>query len=107
MPKPEKHVFICTQMRPPGHPRGSCAQYRTMEVFQKFMQVVQEQNLHEKVTVTGSGCLGPCAQGGCVLVYPDSTLYVGVTTNDVAEIVEQHFVNNEEVTRLKASKAAW
>ena len=26
MPKPEKHVFICSQARPAGHPRGSCAE---------------------------------------------------------------------------------
>ena len=22
MPKPQKHVFVCAQQRPPGHPRG-------------------------------------------------------------------------------------
>ncbi|AIP36804.1 ferredoxin, 2Fe-2S domain protein [Paraburkholderia xenovorans LB400] len=25
MARPERHVFVCTQNRPPQHPRGSCA----------------------------------------------------------------------------------
>jgi hypothetical protein len=25
MSRPKKHVFVCAQQRPPGHPRGSCA----------------------------------------------------------------------------------
>jgi hypothetical protein len=38
MPKPSKHVFVCAQTRPPGHPRGSCGQLGSTAVFQTFMQ---------------------------------------------------------------------
>ena len=38
MPKPIKHVFICTQTRPPNHPRGSCALNGSNAIFQEFLQ---------------------------------------------------------------------
>ena len=38
MAKPVKHIFVCTQSRPPGHPRGSCGANGSMVVFQEFMQ---------------------------------------------------------------------
>ena len=33
MSRPERHVFVCTQERPPGHPRGSCGARRSAEVY--------------------------------------------------------------------------
>ncbi|HIE80041.1 MAG TPA: (2Fe-2S) ferredoxin domain-containing protein, partial [Nitrospinaceae bacterium] len=26
MPKPSYHILVCTNSRPPGHPRGSCSE---------------------------------------------------------------------------------
>ncbi|MDX1810799.1 MAG: (2Fe-2S) ferredoxin domain-containing protein, partial [Gammaproteobacteria bacterium] len=45
MPKPEKHVFVCVQQRPPGHPRGSCAEKDCASVMQKFAEEVQKRML--------------------------------------------------------------
>lgn len=107
MPKPLKHVFVCSQARPPGHPRGSCQQKGGSEVLQAFWAELQKRNCWDKVAITYSGCLGPCDSGTNVLVYPDSVLYNGVTAADVVEIFDTHLLGGEPVARLKAPESLW
>lgn len=107
MAKPEKHVFVCNQARPPGHPRGSCQAKGGNEILQTFWQQVQAGNLWDKFSVTYSGCLGPCDAGPNVLVYPEGVLYGGVSKDDVPEIIEKHLLGGEVVERLKVSEHIW
>lgn len=107
MAKPQRHVFVCSQSRPPGHPRGSCQQKGAGEVLQAFWAELQKRGAYDKVAITYSGCLGPCDYGTNVLVYPDSVLYNNVTTADVAEIFEKHLIGGETVARLQAPEAVW
>ena len=90
MPRPEKHVFICTQNRPQGHPRGSCAANGSAEIINEFMNQIQGRNLFEKIGLTNTGCLGPCMMGPSVLVYPDGVLYGRVSKDDVTTIIDHH-----------------
>lgn len=107
MPRPEKHVFVCVQQRPMGHPRGSCAEKDCAAVMQKFLDEVQKRMLFEKISVTNTGCLGPCITGPSVLVYPEGVMYGGVTADDVTEIFDKHLVGNEPVERLKVPEEVW
>ncbi len=107
MPKPVKHVFVCSQSRPEGHPRGSCAQKGGSEVLQTFWQALQQRNAYDRIAITYSGCLGPCDQGANVLVYPEGILYGKVTKEDVAEIFDSHLVNDIPVERLRVSAEVW
>ncbi|MFO1234273.1 MAG: hypothetical protein U1E47_04070 [Rivihabitans pingtungensis] len=45
MPKPKKHVLVCVQGRPPGHPRGSCQANGCNDVAQAFSNEFQQRNL--------------------------------------------------------------
>jgi (2Fe-2S) ferredoxin len=107
MPKPQRHVFVCSQQRPPNHPRGSCAASGAAPVLQAFWAEQQKRQAYDKVAVTYSGCLGPCDGGPNVLVYPEAVLYSGVTVADVVEIFDQHLEAGQIVERLKAPAAAW
>ena len=107
MAKPQKHVFVCAQTRPPGHPRGACAHKGGSEVLQAFWQELQQRNLYDRVSVTYSGCLGPCDQGANVLVYPDGVLYNRVSVADVAEIFDTHLLGDTPVARLQAPAEVW
>ena len=40
-----------------------------------------------------------------MVVYPDAVWYGGVTASDVAEIVDQHLVGGQPVTRLRLAEA--
>ncbi|MBT3014474.1 MAG: (2Fe-2S) ferredoxin domain-containing protein [Candidatus Thiodiazotropha sp. (ex Clathrolucina costata)] len=107
MAKPEKHVFVCTQSRPLGHPRPSCSQKNCTEVAEEFFWHLQEMQLFEKVQVTTTGCLGPCSEGPSVLVYPEGVMYGGVRKEDVATIFDEHLQNDKPVARLQMSKEFW
>ena len=107
MPKPERHVFICSQARPPGHPRGSCAAKGCRAVADEFMRQWQARQLFTRIAITQSGCLGPCQLGPGVLVYPEGVLYSQVSVQDVSEIFDQHLLGGEPVTRLLAPPEIW
>ena len=107
MPKPAKHVFVCTQSRPPGHPRGSCGASGSTVVFQEFMQQFEQRQLWGRFAVTGSGCLGPCGSGSNILVYPEGIMYGGVAKEDVAAIIEEHLLGDKPVERLKVAEEIW
>lgn len=107
MPKPEKHVFVCSQSRPPAHPRGCCAAKGANDVLQAFWQELQKRNLYDCINVTFSGCLGPCDGGPNVLVYPEGVLYRGLTKDDVAAIFDEHLLGGKPVERLRAPAEIW
>ena len=107
MPRPEKHVFVCVQNRPLGHPRPSCGQKNCAEVAEEFFWHLQERQLFEKVQVTTTGCLGPCSEGPSVLVYPEGVMYGKVQKSDVSEIFEQHLQNGKPVERLLMAEEFW
>lgn len=107
MPIPEKHVFVCTQSRPMGHPRSSCAQKGCGEVIDEFLWQLQQRNLFGRIQVTATGCLGPCSEGSNVLVYPGAVMYAGVKKENVAEIYDQHLVGDQPVEALRMSKEFW
>ncbi|MEW7979780.1 MAG: (2Fe-2S) ferredoxin domain-containing protein [Candidatus Sedimenticola endophacoides] len=107
MPKPEKHVFVCMQNRPAGHPRPSCGQKKCEEVAEEFFNHLQLSQAFEKVQVSTSGCLGPCNDGPSVLVYPEGVMYGGVSKEDVADIFNDHLLNNKPVERLKVPEEIW
>jgi len=107
MPKPEKHVFVCSQARPPGHPRSSCAEKNANEVFNEFLTQLEKRQAFTKVQVTPTGCMGPCSEGPTVLVYPEGVMYGGVSKEDVNEIFENHLLGDKPVERLFMSKEYW
>jgi (2Fe-2S) ferredoxin len=107
MSHPARHVFVCSQQRPPGHPRGSCAAKGAAPLLQAFWGELQKRQAYEQVAITYSGCLGPCEGGPNVLVYPEAVLYQGVSTADVPEIFEKHLLGGEPVQRLVAPTSTW
>ncbi|MCX8049197.1 MAG: (2Fe-2S) ferredoxin domain-containing protein [Methylohalobius sp.] len=107
MPKPIRHVFVCTQTRPPGHPKGSCGQRGCGEVFQNFAQKFEQELLYGRYALTATGCLGMCELGPVVLIYPDGVLYAQVQPQDVSEIVTKHLEQGTPVERLLAPETIW
>ncbi|HEX6827698.1 MAG TPA: (2Fe-2S) ferredoxin domain-containing protein, partial [Burkholderiales bacterium] len=54
-----------------------------------------------KVRVNSAGCLDRCAEGPCVVVYPDGVWYTYVDKEDIDEIIREHLVHGRQVERLK------
>lgn len=87
MAKPEFHLFLCTQSRPEGHPRGSCGTKGAEALFDAFAQYLIQNNLTNRVALTRTGCIGPCQAGANVLIYPGSTMYSWVEPEDAGVII--------------------
>lgn len=107
MPKPKKHLFVCTQNRGPGHPRGSCNQSGCASVMDELMFEFQKRDLHGKFQITATSCLGPCGSGPSVLVYPEGVMYGRVGKEDVAAIIDEHLVGDKPVERLRLPPEMW
>lgn len=107
MAKPERHVFVCSQSRPAGHPRGSCGQRGCREVVEEFTRQWQQRQLFAQIAVTPTGCLGPCSMGPSVLVYPEGVMYVNVAVEDVGQIFDEHLLGGNPVERLIAPPGIW
>jgi (2Fe-2S) ferredoxin len=107
MPRPDKHVFICLNSRPPGHPKGSCTERGAEGLVMEFGRLLEEREAWNAVKITRTSCLGPCELGPTVLVYPEGVMYVGVQTGDVEEIFDQHLLGGTPVDRLRAPAEIW
>jgi len=106
MPKPERYVFVCTNQRPPGHPRGSCVDKGSVDVLQLFRDLQGERGLIT-FKVVATGCLEPCLAGPSVYVAPDDVWYGGVTVDDVERIIEEHLVGGSPVEFLILDEDDW
>jgi (2Fe-2S) ferredoxin len=95
-----RHLFVCENRRPSGHPRGCCAGRGAAEVRAAFKLALKKRGLAGLVRANAAGCLDTCEQGVTVVVYPEGVWYGGVKVEDVEEIVQQHVVGGEVVERL-------
>src|SRR5271170_5122280 len=96
----EKHIFICGNQRPPGHPRGCCDPAAKAELQKRFKQKLAERGLKGRVRANQAGCLDQCEHGPNLVVYPEGVWYGGVTLADVDEIIESHILRGKPVERL-------
>jgi (2Fe-2S) ferredoxin len=97
----DKHVFICTNQRDPGNPKGSCAEKGGEAVRDEFKRILAEQGVKGRIRANAAGCLDQCARGVTVVVYPDQVWYGGVKVEDVEEIVKLHVLGGVPVERLR------
>jgi len=97
----EKHIFICENKRPDGHPKGCCADKNSIEVRALFKKRLKELGVSTSVRSNAAGCLDACEHGVTVVVYPEQIWYGGVTIDDVEEILQSHILKNLPVERLK------
>ena len=77
-----------------------CLSSNSMEIKEKFEQLVAEHNMGDKVTVNIVGCFGFCSQGPFVKIFPEDTLYRLVREEDVEEIFRTDILGGQVVDRL-------
>ncbi|MDR3439599.1 (2Fe-2S) ferredoxin domain-containing protein [Telmatospirillum sp.] len=93
------HVFICTNRRPEGHPRGSCGATGSERLRDYLKARVKELGL-PGVRINSAGCLDRCELGPTMVIYPEGVWYGFRTSDDIDEILETHVVKGGRVDRL-------
>ena len=103
----QKHIFVCTNQRPAGHPRGCCFDKGSMELRAAFVKGLADRGMKGMVRANKSGCLDACELGPTVVIYPQGVWYLRYTLTDVDEILETSVVGDGVVKRLVAGEDDW
>lgn len=79
---------------------SGCISAGSLKIKEKFIELLQTNNLTDEVNMIETGCMGPCDFGPVLMVYPEGIFYKKVTIEDVEEIVTEHFLKGRPVKRL-------
>jgi (2Fe-2S) ferredoxin len=93
------HVFVCTNERPAGHPRG-CCKAKGSEKLRDYMKARAKELGLKDVRINSAGCLDRCELGPTMVIYPEGIWYSPKTAADVDEILATHLIAGGRVRRL-------
>jgi len=96
----QKHVYFCVNQRDNGRKCCQDGHADAMRMYAK--EKLQKLGLAGpgKIRINASGCMGRCAEGPTMVIYPDGVWYTYHNTNDIDEIIEQHLLQGKVVERL-------
>lgn len=96
----KKHVFVCLHKRDDDL-AGCCAGKNADSLFQFLKSQVQKNEFLKDVRVNRAGCLGQCAQGPVLVIYPQGHWYRFENESDLDDIIEESLVKDSVVSRLQ------
>jgi (2Fe-2S) ferredoxin len=89
MPFRSRYLFVCTNRRPDGHPKGSCAEKGSEEVLLLLKEALAKRGVAKDVVrACSSSCLDLCESGIAVVQEPEHVAYGRVTVADVDAIAD-------------------
>jgi (2Fe-2S) ferredoxin len=100
MSRYSRHIFVCINSRPPGHPKGCCLEKGSEEVRELLKAELGRRKLTAIVRANNAGCLDACAHGISMVIYPDGIWYGHVTKDDIHEIIDRTIIHGEVIQRL-------
>ena len=69
-------------------------------IAERLQQVLERNNIADKVDIITTGCFGFCEKGPIVKIIPDNTFYTQVVSDDADEIVREHIIGGRKIERL-------
>jgi (2Fe-2S) ferredoxin len=82
------HIFVCSNVRPGNPANPGCGAKGGDRLKDKLKESANARGWNGKVRISTSGCLGLCAQGPNVLLYPQGIWFSDVTEADLETILE-------------------
>ncbi len=82
----QKQIFVCTNNRNGESP--SCGDHHGEEIFKQLRQRAKDRGYHPEIRVAQAKCLGKCAMGTNVMIYPDNVWYSEVKLREVDELAD-------------------
>jgi (2Fe-2S) ferredoxin len=103
--KRKRYLFVCTNRRPDGTPKGSCAGRGAEQLHQALKTEIALRGLAAtELRACTSSCTDVCWAGPIVAVSPDGIFYGRVTEADVPELVDA-LAKGEVLERLRLPEA--
>jgi (2Fe-2S) ferredoxin len=100
MPFRQRYLFVCTNRRADGHPKGSCAEKGSEALVPKLKEALAKRGVAKDVVRACScSCLDMCETGITVLQEPEHVAYGHVRPEDVDAIADAA-ARGEVVERL-------
>lgn len=91
--KPSRtHIMLCAGT--------GCVSNGAFRIKESLEREIKKHNLQDEVGVVMTGCNGFCAQGPVAVVRPDGIFYQLLAEDDIAYLVEEHFLKGRPVERL-------
>ena len=81
---------------------GDCKKRGSKDVRSALKDELRAQGMNRDVRIDSVDCLGLCKHGPNLIIYPGGTWYLGVTENDIPEVVQGHLANSQPVEHLAA-----
>lgn len=86
------HVLICTGT--------GCVSSGAKTIKEALEEELAANDLTNEIKIVETGCHGFCEKGPIMIVYPEGVFYCELTSDDVAEVVEEHLLKGRTVERL-------
>ena len=93
MQKPQKHIFLCTNTRPP-FAKQSCGNCKSNELIASLREMITQAGATDRVKVTASECLGPCEEGPVMVVYPEGVWHGQLDADKLGKIVQEDILEH-------------
>lgn len=84
---------------------AGCHSSGSLKVYETLKKSIEDNHMEDEIKLISTGCMGLCAQGPLMIVYPGRTMYTRVKPEDVEEIFESHIKGGKPVERLFAVEA--
>jgi len=96
----KKHLFFCINQRSEGRQCCQNAGASDMRMYAKHRIEALGLAGIAGVRVNAAGCLGRCAKGPTLVIYPEGVWYTYKDKADIDEIIEKHIIQDQRVDRL-------
>ena len=84
----KRQIFVCINNA--NGEKASCGDHKGEEVFRQMREIAKERKLHPTIRVAQAKCLGQCAKGVNIMIYPENIWHSGVRLEDVPQIADSY-----------------
>ena len=84
----KKQIFVCTNNA--NGEKASCGDHHGEEIFRRLREIAKVRKLHPMIRVTQAKCLGQCAKGVNIMIYPENVWYSNVYLEDISQIADKY-----------------